>query len=233
MLSRDARLDLIERLAQRIRNAREDRVRESLVGMFPDAGMSAGDLEKRKSALLFLDRLSDRALMDLGKDLRIGFDPLAAERISRPSCWRGSDDIRLFVSHRSDKETYAARLAEALRPYRFASFVARYQIGIGDDWREEVVRALFTMQAFVSIHTSGLRGAEWPMQEIGVAYGRQVPMLAVVIDEPPGGFMEKVQALKISIGAESSEVARAIAEFFDAKRTLQPGAAGATGSARG
>jgi TIR domain-containing protein len=232
MLSRDARLDLIDYLAQRIRNAREDRVREWLAATFPCEGIGAGDLEKRKTALIFLDKMSDRDLMALGRTLKIAFDPSAPDRLARPSCWKGSDDIRLFVSHRSDRETYAERLANALRAHHFASFVARYQIGVGNDWREEVNRALFTMQAFVSIHTVGLRTAEWPMQEIGVAYGRQVPMLAVVVDEAPGGFAERTQALKVSAATEIGEVAEGIAEFFFTKSQLQY-AAGAAKNAPG
>ena len=217
MLSRDGRLDLIDRLAQRIRNAREDRLRESLLQRFAVAGLHVQDLEKRKGALEFLDGLADRDLLALRQELRIDFDPLSKERLGRPACWRDIDERRLFISHKSDQEQYAQQLSNSLRGYGFSGFVARYQIAAGVDWREEVVRALFTMETFVSLHTAGLSAAEWPMQEMGIAFGRQVPMLALVIDEPPGGLMQKTQAIKVSMDADLGEVAKAVAQFLKAE----------------
>jgi TIR domain len=219
MLSRDGRLDLIAHLAQRIRNVREDRLRESLVRKFAVAGLLAGDLEKRKGALEFLDGLADGELLALRRELRIDFDPLSKERLARPACWLDNDKMRLFISHKSDREQYAEQLSRSLRTYGFCCFVAAYQIAAGVDWREEVVRALFTMQAFVSVHTSGLSAAEWPMQEMGIAFGRQVPMLALVIDEPPGGLMQKTQAIKVSMESDLGDVSNAVARYFN----LEPG----------
>ncbi|MGH8654155.1 MAG: TIR domain-containing protein [Gammaproteobacteria bacterium] len=217
MLSRDGRLVLIEHLAQRIRNAREDRLRESLPKRFAVAGLLAPDLEKKNGALEFLDGLADGDLLALRRELRIDFDPLSKERLGGPACWRDIDGIRLFISHKSDREQYAEQLSNSLRGYGFCGFVARYQIATGVDWREEVVRALFAMEAFVSLHTAGLSAAEWPMQEMGIAFGRQVPMLALVIDERPGGLMQKTQALKVSMDSDISVVAKRVAEFLRAE----------------
>ena len=100
MLSRDGRLDLIDRLAQRIRNAREDRLRDSLLQRFAVAGLLVQDLEKRKGALEFLDGLADGDLLALRQELRIDFDPLSKERLGRPACWRDGRPANSFNSLR-------------------------------------------------------------------------------------------------------------------------------------
>jgi hypothetical protein len=217
MLSREGRLALIDHLAQHIRNAREERLREALVQRFPYEGASAESLQKRKTALEFLDRMGDRDLLALRRELRVSFDPISLERLARPDCWKNIDETRVFISHKSDREHYAERLERALRPYGFRCFVARYDIEVGKDWREDVIRALFSMQAFVSIHTPGFDTAQWPMQEIGVAFGRQVPMLAIAIGATPGGLMEKVQAIKISADSDMDDLAKSVAQFLRAK----------------
>jgi hypothetical protein len=55
------------------------------------------------------------------------------------------------------------------------------------------------------------------MQEIGVAFGRQVPMLAIAIGATPGGLMEKMQAIKISADSDMDDLAKSVAQFLRAK----------------
>lgn len=214
MLSRNSRLELISALAQRVRNAKEDRLRHSLIGRFGHSGLTAQDLERMSRAVEFLESLDNSALLALRRELGIDFDPLAEHRKKRPRLWQETDERRIFLSYKSEHEEIAGHLSTSLGEFGLSAFVARYHIPAGVGWRDEVVRALFTMEAFVSIHTRGFSSAQWPMQEMGIAFGRQVPMIALAIDEPPGGIMQEVQALKVQIDRGARQAASELSSLL-------------------
>jgi TIR domain len=62
-------------------------------------------------------------------------------------------------------------------------------------WQTEIERALASMDALVALLTTGFSGSWWTNQEVGVALGRNVPVICVRIDEDPKGFVGADQAI--------------------------------------
>jgi hypothetical protein len=130
---------------------------------------------------------------------------------------------------RIDPVEKATRLRDCLKPYGIQAFVAHEDIEPTKEWQGEIERALFSMDAFVSIHTVGFAKSIWTQQEIGVAIGRGVKTVALRMGEDPTGFISKHQAL--SRGSKTAEaVAKELSDIFaaderTARRLKEAGAA--------
>ena len=64
-----------------------------------------------------------------------------------------------------------------------------------EEWQREIERALFSMDAFVALLSEDFHHSMWTDQEVGVAIGRGVPLIAVRLGMDPYGFMGKSQGL--------------------------------------
>ncbi|MEI6500700.1 MAG: toll/interleukin-1 receptor domain-containing protein [Armatimonadota bacterium] len=110
--------------------------------------------------------------------------------------WPGSTEfLRLFVSHRAVDSVYATALKAACQKVGISCFVAHEDIEPGTEWQEAILRALRSMDMLVALLTSGFHESEWTDQEVGVAIGRDVPVVPVKLGEIPYGFIGKFQAL--------------------------------------
>jgi hypothetical protein len=89
----------------------------------------------------------------------------------------------------------AARLKEQLALFGISAFVAHADIRPGEEWQAEIERALATMDAFVALLTSKFHDSKWTDQEVGYAFARRVPRIAVKLGTDPYGFIGKFQAL--------------------------------------
>jgi hypothetical protein len=59
----------------------------------------------------------------------------------------------------------------------------------------EIERALFSMDAFLAVHTVGFSASCWTQQEIGFAVARGVKIISLKMGEDPTGFISRHQAL--------------------------------------
>jgi hypothetical protein len=119
--------------------------------------------------------------------------------------------FRLFISHIAKHKDKATRLKECLYSYAVSGFMAHEDIHPTLEWQKEVERALFTMDAFLAIHTPGFKDSFWTQQEIGFALGRGVKVISFKMGEDPTGFISKHQAL-----ARQNPTAEQIAKEVDA-----------------
>lgn len=115
--------------------------------------------------------------------------PDAAQRI-----W-GTDDYRVFLSHKADVKKETAELKGRLREFGVSCFVAHEDIHPTKPWQDEIENALTSMDAFVALMTPGFHDSSWTDQEVGFALGRGVPIIAVKLGVDPYGFIGKFQAL--------------------------------------
>jgi hypothetical protein len=99
--------------------------------------------------------------------------------------------------------------------YAISGFVAHEDIHPTLEWQKEIERALFTMDAFLAIHTPGFKDSFWTQQEIGFAVGRGVKIISFKMGEDPTGFISKQQAL-----ARQRRTAEEIAKEVDALLAL-------------
>ena len=64
------------------------------------------------------------------------------------------------------------------------------------------------MDAFVALMTEGFHESVWTDQEVGVAFGRGVPIISVKLEKDPYGFIGKFQALSCSWESAAKEIVK-------------------------
>jgi len=68
--------------------------------------------------------------------------------------------FRVFLSHVSDVKMQAARLKDGLEGYGISAFLAHKDIRPAKLWKEEIKKALNTMEAVVTLQTLGCQDSE-------------------------------------------------------------------------
>jgi hypothetical protein len=151
-------------------------------------------------------------IIKIAEDLEIGHSggkPIA----SPPRNWMDTKKLKLFVSHVSKDKDKATRLRDCLEPLGVSAFVAHEDIEPTRDWQEEILRALITMDAFLSIHTPEFSKSNWTQQEVGFAVARGVKRIAFKMGEDPTGFLSVKQALPRR-NRRAEEVAKSIVDLL-------------------
>jgi hypothetical protein len=116
------------------------------------------------------------------------------------------DHCRVFISHVHTAKVQAGALRHVLQRYAISAFVAHEDIDTSDEWREEILRSLMSMDAFVAILSPDFNSSKWTDQEVGIAVARDVLMVPISRGEQPYGFLSKYQAL-MSKGLLAKDVA--------------------------
>lgn len=107
----------------------------------------------------------------------------------------GSSGFKLFLSHKSECKVQVAEMKKKFSRLGISAFVAHEDIHPTQEWQDEIENALFSMEGFVALMSEDFRDSNWTDQEVGVAIGRQVPMVSVRLGTDPYGFIGKYQAL--------------------------------------
>jgi TIR domain len=128
--------------------------------------------------------------------------PEAARRV-----W-GDEGYRVFLSHKVEVKKETAELKAKLKFLGISAFVAHEDIHPTKQWQDEIENALFSMDAFVALMTAGFHDSIWTDQEVGVAFGRGVPIVSVKLGKDPYGFIGKFQALSCSWEAAPTEIVK-------------------------
>ena len=105
--------------------------------------------------------------------------------------------IEVFISHRDTNEKYVHQLASELKErYGLRPFVARDTIEPDEDWQNEIVNALNTMDIMLAFISDNFSQSVWTNQEIGFAFARDIPIFSVQVGkEGPPGFIRTRQAI--------------------------------------
>ena len=131
-----------------------------------------------------------------------------------PEIWKPGM-VKLFISHRDTHKGKANELARALEPYGLSSFVAHDTIEPMTQWQAEIRKGLETMDIMLAFVTDDFHESPWTNQEIGFALGRDIPVLALKLQQTdPGGFLGHEQALRGSLDAPA-ESARDVCRLVD------------------
>jgi hypothetical protein len=120
------------------------------------------------------------------------------------------DCFRLFATHKTEVKKETAKLKEQLRKYGISCFVAHEDIQPTKEWQGEIENALATMDAFVALMTENFHDSLWVDQEVGFAFGRGVPIIAVKLGRDPYGFIGKFQALSCNWDEVAKEITKII-----------------------
>lgn len=97
----------------------------------------------------------------------------------------GDNKFKVFLSHKSNDKVNAANLKEKLKIFGISCFVAHEDIQPTKQWQDEIENALFTMDAFIALMTENFHDSNWTDQEVGVAFGRGVPIVCLRLGTDP------------------------------------------------
>jgi hypothetical protein len=107
----------------------------------------------------------------------------------------GDDGFRVFLSHKAEVKKETADLKDQLQLFGVSCFVAHQDIHPTKAWQEEIENALSSMDGFVALMTENFHDSDWTDQEVGYAFARGVPIVAVRLGKDPYGFIGKFQGL--------------------------------------
>jgi len=116
--------------------------------------------------------------------------------------------FRIFLSHKSEVKEKASELKRRLEEFGISCFVAHDDIHPTKEWQDEIEDALFSMDAFLAFMTDGFHDSDWTDQEVGVAFGRGVPIVSLKLGKDPYGFIGKFQALSCPWDAVPKEIVK-------------------------
>jgi hypothetical protein len=91
----------------------------------------------------------------------------------------GNKGYRLFFSHKSEVKKETAELKKDLKLFGVSCFVAHEDIHPTREWQNEIENALFSMDALAALMTEEFHNSNWTDQEVGVAFGRGVPIIVI------------------------------------------------------
>jgi hypothetical protein len=103
---------------------------------------------------------------------------------------------RVFLSHKAECKIEVAALKTLLCDrFGLTCFVAHEDIEPTKPWQDEIENALFSMDVLVALMTDKFHDSLWTDQEIGVAMGRNIPIVSVRLGKDPYGFIGKFQGV--------------------------------------
>src|SRR5579864_2388178 len=136
--------------------------------------------------LRMIEAASDQSLLDLAEHVGFQFD-VKPIRLDPPFWKKGM--FRLFVSHLSSEQAFAAGIQQGLLNFGISSFVAHKDVEPTSDWQTEIETALATCDALMALLHPNFHQSNWTDQEIGYAMGRGVPVFSMRFGQDPYGFI--------------------------------------------
>lgn len=137
----------------------------------------------------------EQTLLELASHLGIPV-PEGSTKLVDTGLW-GASGLRVFISHVSAKKRVAKSISDALSARGIHCFVAHEDIVPSREWAIEIMRALHSCHAMLAVLSDGFRQSEWCDQEIGVALGRNIPIVPLKYQSDPHGFLGAVQAVPV------------------------------------
>lgn len=176
--------------------------------------------ERFASVILEPSQIQDeRWREEAGAYHRVVTSPAPPQVIER--IW-GQYPMRIFLSHKAGFKEETSALKQALAWRGIGAFVAHEDIEPTLEWHREIEHALFSMDALVALLTADFHDSNWTDQEVGVAIGRGVPVIAVRLGGTPYGLMGTRQALGGCAWAHPERTAVKLFELLEAKLVRTP-----------
>lgn len=181
-----------------------------------------GNNDREAYVIEMISEAKDEPLLELAKHLGVASQ---LETPNEPEFWENIE-ARVFLSHLASNKVETSKLQLQLEKFGISAFVAHEDIEPTKQWQTEIESALATMDALVALLAPGFKESNWCDQEVGVAIGRQLPILAVRQGLAPYGFIGKYQALQ-GAGKTAPVLAREIFDLFIVMPVIGPKITGA------
>ena len=131
----------------------------------------------------------------------------------------GEGSIRVFISHKAENKLLANDIKKSFLTYHVASFVAHEDIEPMKEWQTEIELALFSMDLLVALLTPEFSESNWTDQEVGVAIGREIPVVPIRLGKDPYGFIGKYQAIQET---SASKIVEKIIDYLVRHEEINP-----------
>ncbi|WIM06798.1 MAG: toll/interleukin-1 receptor domain-containing protein [Candidatus Nitricoxidivorans perseverans] len=118
-----------------------------------------------------------------------------------------------FLSHKSEVKREVSELKDRLRLFGISCFVAHEDIHPTKAWQHEIENALASMDGFVALMTESFHESDWTDQEVGFAFARGVPMIAVRLGKDPYGFIGKFQGLSSTWSNSAEGIVKVLIKY--------------------
>lgn len=209
------KIELISRIADEFHDNRDWHDMDILLREYKLSGPDnwSEDWNLRGYMKASLREVSDDDLIAIANAFDVHIPSVAALTALPPKGWETDDVFRLFISHLAVNKDKAKRLKETLAQYHISAFVAHEDITPTREWQKEIERALFTMDAMLTVHMKGFSESVWTQQEIGFALGRGTKVISLRMEEDPKGFISKDQAI-LRNGRNASAISPEIASIL-------------------
>lgn len=137
--------------------------------------------------------------------------------------WDSGTACRVFISHLATERVSATAIQTELRFWGLDGFVAHKDIDPGAEWIRVIVAALHSCHALVALLHTGFKESSWCDQEVGVAFGRAIPVIPVRIKVDPYGLLGMYQAVSWPVNSTpEAYVAREVVKILlSDKRTSE------------
>ena len=172
---------------------------------------------KESYIIEMLSSAPDEPLLELAKYLGVASQ---LETVTEPAFWNASES-RVFISHLASMKASVSKLRDELSRFGIAAFVAHEDIEPTKEWQTEIESALATMDGLIALLAPGFKESNWCDQEVGVAIGRQLPIVSVRLGCDPYGFIGKYQAVQ-GVGKDHKVLARELYDIFMQNPTIGP-----------
>lgn len=184
-------------------------------------GIFGGQPQKNKTTQSDREKQRFREKTDTEKIARpqeeLGDSKKSEDSLGIETIWEAGK-IRVFISHRDEKKTEAKKLAFILNSLGVSGFIAHDSIQPMATWKNEIYKALQTMDAFVCFITEDYYDSFWTNQEIGFALAKGVPIILYSHDgTDPKGFKSDIQAIK----RDMSKVKLYIKKIFSSRLSIK------------
>lgn len=121
------------------------------------------------------------------------------------------EPVRVFVSHHHSDRRLARSIKDQLDDYHVRCFIAHSDIKVSEEWEDRIRRELSRCDAGVALLSRKFPESEWCDQETGWLLSRGVPVVAVMLEKLPHGFLRRYQGIK-SRGSDPRRIAYSVVE---------------------
>ncbi len=172
-----------------------------------------GSYSRAELVRAYLANCDDGAVLDVGDQLGLANQYKQGHGELGESKYWLLDHFRMFISHVHTAKKSAANLKSSLQNFGISTFVAHEDISVSEEWRDEILKSLLSMDGMIAVLTQDFGGSKWTDQEVGFAVCRDVLVIPLNKGLISYGFIEKYQALNtsgMSVGEVSEQVFRTV-----------------------
>jgi hypothetical protein len=98
--------------------------------------------------------------------------------------------VKIFISHSSNDNDYALKLAEEFRKSNFDVLLDKTEIEPGTDWQSEITQAVKSADTFVTLLSANSVARRDSLIELGMAWGLNKNIVPVVV---PGQRLAEIE----------------------------------------